>query len=207
MKRRLTGLLLFLLFLPFAAAASECKIKKVGELPVPDGYGTAGAYIGVINDAILVAGGSDFPSGFPWEGGQKQWSDRIYLVKKSASGYHASLLDEKFPVASGSGCTAYDGTHIWCFGGTDGKNTVRAVYRMGMSGGKVKIDSVSVLPEGFVPVAAICHKGGGSVCPWYGRFRECPVQIFPFFGNLDKDDGNAGSLDKRSRLIRITAQW
>ena len=159
MKRRLTGLLLFLLFLPFVAAASECKIKKVGELPVPDGYGTAGAYIGVINDAILVAGGSDFPSGFPWEGGQKQWSDRIYLVKKSDSGYHASLLDEKFPVASGNGCTAYDGTHIWCFGGTDGKNTVRAVYRMGMSGGKVKIDSVSVLPEGFVPVAAIYHKG------------------------------------------------
>jgi len=79
--------------------------------------------------------------------------------KKSDSGYHASLLDEKFPVASGNGCTAYDGTHIWCFGGTDGKNTVRAVYRMGMSGGKVKIDSVSVLPEGFVPVAAIYHKG------------------------------------------------
>lgn len=162
MKQRIIWLFLFLA-ISLSAGASECKIKKVGDLPVPDGYGTAGAYIGVISDAIITAGGADFPDGFPWEGGIKQWSDRIYLIKAGSKGYTAKLLDEKFPVKAGQGCTAYDGKHIWCFGGTDGKKTIRAIYRIGLNGEKVKIDSVSVLPDGFTPVAAINSKGNAYI--------------------------------------------
>lgn len=162
MRQKLIWLLLLAL-LPFYSGASECDIRKVGELPVPDGYGTAGAYIGVISDAIIVAGGSDFPEGFPWEGGVKKWSDRIYIIKAGQNGYEARLLDEKLPVAAGNGCTAYDGKHIWCFGGTDGKNTVQAVYRISLNGNGVKADSVATLPQGFIPVAAIYSKGEAYV--------------------------------------------
>lgn len=162
MIKKLTWLLLSLAF-TLSASASECKISKVGELPVPDGYGAAGAYIGVISDAIIVAGGSDFPDAFPWEGGIKQWSDRIYVVKQLEDSYEISLLEQKFPVKAGQGCTAYDGKNIWCFGGTDGKRNIQTVYKIAFDGENCKVDSVAVLPDGFIPVAAINSKGNAYI--------------------------------------------
>ncbi|MEL6926023.1 MAG: hypothetical protein AAFO94_18420, partial [Bacteroidota bacterium] len=41
--------------------------------------GLAGAFSGVHNNALLLAGGVSYPDSLLWEGGQKQWYDRIYV--------------------------------------------------------------------------------------------------------------------------------
>ncbi|MCA9744200.1 sodium transporter, partial [candidate division KSB1 bacterium] len=50
--------------------------------PLPDSEGFAGMYAGVSNGAVIVAGGANFPDGRPWEGGQKVWYDRIFVLEE-----------------------------------------------------------------------------------------------------------------------------
>ncbi|ULT41203.1 hypothetical protein KRR40_42040 [Niabella defluvii] len=50
---------------------------------MPDKVGFAGAYAGVSNDHLIVAGGSQFPEGTrPWSGGVKSWNDKIMAMDK-----------------------------------------------------------------------------------------------------------------------------
>src|SRR5690606_21130863 len=50
---------------------------------VPDSVGFAGAYAGVSNGYLLVAGGANFPEGTrPWSGGKKQWNDKVYALSE-----------------------------------------------------------------------------------------------------------------------------
>ena len=49
---------------------------------LPDPFGFAGAYAGVSNGALLVAGGANFPDGPPWEGHGKRWHGRIFVLER-----------------------------------------------------------------------------------------------------------------------------
>ena len=79
------GLLLSALLvggLCFPAAASDFTVRTAGTLPPPasggvKNPGVAGAFIGGIGDRIVVAGGSNFAQGAPWDGGAKQFADAI----------------------------------------------------------------------------------------------------------------------------------
>ena len=69
----------------FPAAASDFTVRTAGTLPPPasggvKNPGVAGAFIGGIGDRIVVAGGSNFAQGAPWDGGAKQFEDAIYPV-------------------------------------------------------------------------------------------------------------------------------
>ena len=48
--------------------------------PLPDPQGFAGAYVGVAGDALLVAGGANFPGGRPWDGAPKVWYDDVFVL-------------------------------------------------------------------------------------------------------------------------------
>lgn len=47
--------------------------------------GFAGAINGVNDNVFIVAGGSNFPNGKPWEGGKKYYSDRIFVLEKKGN--------------------------------------------------------------------------------------------------------------------------
>ena len=49
--------------------------------PIPDREGFAGSYAGVSGNALLVAGGANFPDKRPWEGGTKIWYDRVFVLE------------------------------------------------------------------------------------------------------------------------------
>lgn len=59
--------------------------KKIARVP-PQNYekslGFAGAINGIDNNVLIVAGGSNFPDGMPWEGGKKSYYDRIFVLEK-----------------------------------------------------------------------------------------------------------------------------
>ncbi len=47
---------------------------------LPDSIGVAGACAGVSGDALIIAGGAQFPVSL-FEGGEKVWTDRVYVLQ------------------------------------------------------------------------------------------------------------------------------
>ncbi len=68
--------------LPLAVASCAPRSRLSGQwtrlTPLPNVLGVAAPFAGVGNGTLLVAGGANFPDGFPWEGGRKVWHDLIY---------------------------------------------------------------------------------------------------------------------------------
>lgn len=56
---------------------NELPILKEGK----EQLGLAGAVIGISNNRLIVAGGANFPNGFPWKGGKKVFQQDIYIAK------------------------------------------------------------------------------------------------------------------------------
>ena len=71
------------------ASANVLKWEKLTELPAPEGLdkniGVAGPFVGVHNDALIVAGGANFPDKPLWET-DKVWHDRIYVLSEQGDG-------------------------------------------------------------------------------------------------------------------------
>ena len=65
--------LLFLVSLSFISAADDPPVLTWTSLPpLPDPIGFAGAFAGVADGALLVAGGANFPDLPPWDKGKKE---------------------------------------------------------------------------------------------------------------------------------------
>ena len=102
--------------------ATEYRLEQKIPLPVEKGNGTAGAFIGIVGKTMIIAGGSDFPNGGPWENGKKVWSDAIYLLRQNGKKYECILCqDSRLPRPLGGGCSVSTSEGMLCFGGTDGK--------------------------------------------------------------------------------------
>lgn len=92
-------------------------------LPVLQGMerqlGVAGAFAGVHNGVLLIAGGANFPDGMPWQGGKKLHRDDIYVLQKEKNDTFkwinaiAAHLEQQ--IAYGSSTTIPDG--VVCIGG------------------------------------------------------------------------------------------
>jgi solute:Na+ symporter, SSS family len=63
---------------------------------VPDKIGLAGAMAGVTtDDALVVAGGANFPDMPPWLGGTKVWHDRVFLLRGPDASW--KILQDRLP--------------------------------------------------------------------------------------------------------------
>src|SRR5690554_697990 len=45
--------------------------------------GLAGSFFGKQGNHFILAGGSSFPAGKPWEGGKKHFSDQLFLFRQN----------------------------------------------------------------------------------------------------------------------------
>jgi hypothetical protein len=61
---------------------------------LPDSVGVAGPFVGISDDALIVAGGANFPDSPPWQGGQKIWYDEIHVLEKNTDGNLWDILDD-----------------------------------------------------------------------------------------------------------------
>lgn len=72
-----------LLLTPWTAIRAELNWSELP--PLPDALGLGGPIVGVQGDALIVAGGANFPAGPPWRDGDrpagvKVWHDRIFVL-------------------------------------------------------------------------------------------------------------------------------
>lgn len=132
---------------------------KIAELPPANGTerqtGLAGAFAGISEGHMIVAGGANFPKGAPWEGGAKIWWNDIYVLKRirgSKSGYqwqkNPGQLDRA--LAYGASVTLDDG--LLCIGGCDAESchSQSFLLKWNTETGKINLEEFPDLP---IPLA------------------------------------------------------
>jgi SSS family solute:Na+ symporter len=110
--------------------------SQLAELPPIEGKaiqpGLAGAFCGIHNDALIIAGGANFPRPV-WES-KKAWHDDIYVLVKGSGG--SAAADESYrwitgfklekSIAYGASVSSKYG--IVCIGGNDSERTYSQVF-------------------------------------------------------------------------------
>jgi len=113
--------------------------------------GLAGAFAGIHNDALIVAGGANFPDAPPWEGGNKMWWDDVFVLEKTAGGKYQWVTDKSFklpqPSAYGVSISSPDG--IICIGGCDADKCHNKVFllKWNPSTKEISTESMPSLPR------------------------------------------------------------
>ncbi|MBI1369542.1 MAG: sodium/solute symporter [Planctomycetes bacterium] len=107
-----------------ARGAEESKMMAWSPLPdLPDKLGVAGPFVGVHHDALIVAGGANFPTaagGDLWQA-DKVWHDEAYVLVRDGKDGYTWLTGFKLdrPVAYGACVSTERG--VVCMGGNDAK--------------------------------------------------------------------------------------
>ena len=142
-------LVLFLItFVGFAPAAEESNASVVswGDLaPIPNAVGVAGPVAGVSNDALIVAGGANFPDARPWEGDTKVWYDAIYVLPRPDGEW---LSNEGWKLTQP---LAYAACDTWrrgvvFAGGGDAERHLRSAYLLNWNGSEPSLTPLPDLP-------------------------------------------------------------
>ncbi len=124
--KRILRILLFLAGVTSSTLATADDLLSWTELPpMPDELGLAGPFVGVHNDAMIVAGGANFPTPV-WEN-DKVWHDRIFVMTRSGNDFtwiDAGTLNRA--IAYGASVSTSDG--VVCIGGNDAEETFDDVF-------------------------------------------------------------------------------
>lgn len=142
--------------LPGAAQESPDAVLDWQSLPqLPDPVGVAGAFVGVHNDALVVAGGANFPQ--PVWDTAKEWQDAIHVLVKSGGQYAwRSGGSLPRPLAYGASVSTPEG--IVCMGGNDDSATFDTVFLLRWEPGRGELVRVD-----YPPLPAPCAYGQAAV--------------------------------------------
>ncbi len=92
---------------------------------LPDELGVAGALVGVHHDALIVAGGANFPKPV-WES-DKVWHDQIHVLTESNGGLEW-VDGGQLPQPIAYGATVSTASGVVCMGGNDAEGTFQDVF-------------------------------------------------------------------------------
>ena len=123
--------------------------------------GVAGAFTGIHNNALIIAGGANFPDGPAWEGGSKVFHKDIYVLEKKGESAVEWLKDKQFslPQKVAYGLTVPTQKGLVCIGGTDGSAFLDGVFLLKWDADKKEIE-IENLPPLPVPMA---NMSGGKI--------------------------------------------
>ena len=144
-----TVLMTALAFPSFAGQPMTSPTLQWSELPpLPDPVGFAGPLVGVSGDALIVAGGANFPKGRPWNGDPKAWYDTIHVLTDPKGSWR--IAQEKLPRPMGYAVALSYGDGIVCVGGDAGDRHFADAFVMTWKDGRVRMTGLPPLPS---PVA------------------------------------------------------
>lgn len=123
---------------------------------VPDVQGFAGAFAGVSGDALIVAGGANFPGRMPWELGTKVYYESVFVLENPDGAWRAV---GKLPSAIGYGVSIPTSGGVLCIGGCDPSACYPTVVELALRAGKLDTRPWRELP---IPLANACGARVGS---------------------------------------------
>jgi N-acetylneuraminic acid mutarotase len=101
-------------------------------------------FAGVSGDALVVAGGANFPDKRPWEGGTKVWYDDVWVLEKPEGAWRKAGKLPK-PLGYGVGVTWKD--ELICVGGSNADGHHAEVFSLRLDGGAQKVREYPPLPK------------------------------------------------------------
>jgi N-acetylneuraminic acid mutarotase len=111
--------------------------------PLPQALG--GQFVGVIDDRLVVAGGSHWDGvPRPWNGGKKIWVDTIYTLGRGESAWR---MAGRLPHKMGYGVAISLRDAMLCIGGQTPDGNLATTYRLRLRAGKISIDELAPLPH------------------------------------------------------------
>jgi len=133
LRHQLVGILFFFVTVGFSQSTFDTKMtwESVAAFSGESDnskYGFAGCFAGVHKDVMIVAGGANFPNGKPWEGGEKYWSDQIYILEKIEDNYVWISKTFKLPKALAYGVSIALPEGVLCIGGRNAEQEYADVY-------------------------------------------------------------------------------
>lgn len=141
--------------------------------PIPDREGFAGAFAGVSQRCLLVAGGANFPDKKPWEGGKKIWYDDVFALSTPIGEWKKV---GKLPRPLGYGVSVTSAEGMVCIGGSDMDRHYADAFVVSMAGNSLKITPLPSLP---VPIANGSGAVVGSVVYVFGG-SDLPGEVTVF---------------------------
>ena len=169
MKRTVFGLVLFLIAAALPATPNEAhetplQWSLLPDLPTPLGLG--GPFVGVSNDALVVAGGSNFPTS-PFQGGTKQWRRDVYILEPDSDAWRTNFQLEH-PLAYGGSVSTDQGFIL--LGGGDAQLHYRSVWQLQWQDGTLNQQKLPVLPQACAMTSAALlgtsiYVAGGQQAP------------------------------------------
>ncbi len=122
-----------------------------GQVADPMGY--AGAYVGQAGGRVYALGGANFPSGIPpWKGGEKVWTDRIFVIEEDGSSHAASF---RLPQAMGYGAYASYQGRLYIAGGSNQSGHLQTTYRLEVSADSGRFTGLPDLPAKIANCASV----------------------------------------------------
>lgn len=153
--RKYFKLILYFFFFSVAVFGQEAEaiFDWTYEQELPNSLGLNGAFIGVHNGVLIFAGGTNFPDKPVWEGGTKQWYDKIHVAEKNGTtlNWVSEPLDSlPKPLANGVALSTPNG--LLCIGGDNSKGIYQEVFliRWNSTERKIEFESLPSLP---IPLA------------------------------------------------------
>lgn len=153
LKYSFLSLLLFVCFTFFVSANTKNTLHQTNVFSMetlPDSAhheGLAGNFFGKHNNVFIMAGGSSFPEGKPWEGGSKQFSNLVLVFEQSPDNSFNMVYqgyDLPTPTAEGSYATIPNG--LLCVGGQTPEGITDKSYLISYTGSGVSVTEYPSLP-------------------------------------------------------------
>jgi len=114
------------------------------QLPaMPDPVGRAATFAGISDGGLLVAGGTNFPQGMPWEGGRKSWYTDIFVLERPDSVWR-KVGDLPNPLAHG--VSLQTGRGLILAGGADADRHYSEVVLLRRQGDAIVRETLPSLP-------------------------------------------------------------
>ena len=136
---------------------SKVIASKLGAIPssgVVQQLGMAGPCASILDDKLIIIGGSNFPEDYPWNNGKKKIINEIHIGSLNVNNT-IDWIDKNnytFPVAIYNGISVSTKTSMFVLGGVTSTRLNKIVYRLRFDDKNVlQIDSVSMLPTNFIP--------------------------------------------------------
>ena len=168
--------------------------SEFAKLPIAPGQsaqpGLAGAFIGVHNDALIIAGGANFPDGGVWDGGAKAFHDDIYILEKDQSWQPTWFTSKQFtlPQKIAYGLTIETDQGLVCLGGQNGSEFLNTAFLIQWNTDKKAIE-IKDLPALPFPVANL---SGGLIGKKIYIAASDDKTGKKYFGSLDLSQLEAG---------------
>lgn len=177
----------WLLIIDVSRGQPSADIIEWSELPsIPDKIGFNGSFIGVHNNALIIAGGANFPDQPVWEGGQKQWYHNIFVLEsvddRKYQWYHNANLKLPRPLAYGLSIQTEEG--IICIGGNNAQGTYGEAFLLKWNSGKKELE-IDKLPDLPVPLSAMGGDKIGNVIYVIGGQKDAAGPATGSFFSLD----------------------